>query len=207
MRGYVSSYNRNGSFPIIGRQGALCGNVNFTQGYFYATEHAVVVDTFTYTDEVWATYFLIQLNLNQYATATAQPGLSVKKISEVLMPLPPFQEQKRIVAEIEKWFSFIDNIKDETKELGEEQQEEATEGTEDSEQYVGEEENDKKEDSTQSKEEQAIAAVKKQWGEDGSVTFSVERKKDTKYYVAVKSSNSETTWYEVDIETWEVEEY
>ena len=117
LRGYVSSYNRNGSFPIIGRQGALCGNVNFTQGHFYATEHAVVVDTFTYTDEVWATYFLIQLNLNQYATATAQPGLSVKKISEVLMPLPPFQEQKRIVAEIEKWFSFIDNIKDETKEL------------------------------------------------------------------------------------------
>ena len=117
LRGYVSSYNRYGSFPIIGRQGALCGNVNFTQGYFYATEHAVVVDTFTYTDEVWATYFLIQLNLNQYATATAQPGLSVKKISEVLMPLPPFQEQKRIVAEIEKWFSFIDNIKDETKEL------------------------------------------------------------------------------------------
>ena len=98
-------------------------------------------------------------------------------------------------------------VEDEIKEPGEEQQEEATEGTEDSEQYVGEEENDKKEDSTQSKEEQAIDAVKKQWGEDDSVTFSVERKKDTKYYVAVKSSNSETTWYEVDIETWEVEEY
>ena len=98
-------------------------------------------------------------------------------------------------------------VEDEIKEPGEEQQEEATEGTEDSEQYVGEEENDKKEDSTQSKEEQAINAVKKQWGEDDSVTFSVERKKDTKYYVAVKSSNSETTWYEVDIETWEVEEY
>ena len=100
-----------------------------------------------------------------------------------------------------------DIVEDETKEPGEEQQEEVKEEAEDSEQYVGEEENDKKEDSTQSKEEKAISAVKKQWGEDDSVTFSVERKKDTKYYVAVKSSNSETTWYEVDTETWEVEEY
>ena len=95
-------------------------------------------------------------------------------------------------------------VEDEIKDSEEEEQEEKVE---DSEQYVGEEENDKKEDLTQSKEEQAINAVKKQWGEDRSVTFSVERKKDTKYYVAVKSSNSETTWYEVDIETWEVEEY
>ena len=95
-------------------------------------------------------------------------------------------------------------VENEIKDSEEEEQEEKVE---DSEQYVGEEENDKKEDSTQSKEEQAIDAVKKQWGEDDSVTFSVERKKDTKYYVAVKSSNSETTWYEVDIETWEVEEY
>ena len=95
-------------------------------------------------------------------------------------------------------------VEDEIKDSEEEEKEEKVE---DSEQYVGEEENDKKEDSTQSKEERAINAVKKQWGEDDSVTFSVERKKDTKYYVAVKSSNSETTWYEVDIETWEVEEY
>lgn len=99
-------------------------------------------------------------------------------------------------------------VEDEIKDSEEEEKdEEKEEKVEDSEQYVGEEENDKKEDSTQSKEEQAIDAVKKQWGEDDSVTFSVERKKDTKYYVAVKSSNSETTWYEVDIETWEVEEY
>ena len=26
VRGYVKSYNREGTYPIIGRQGALCGN-------------------------------------------------------------------------------------------------------------------------------------------------------------------------------------
>lgn len=110
LRGYVNSYNHNGRFPIIGRQGALCGNVNFAEGEFYATEHAVPVHTFAGTDPMWAYHFLKVLNLNQYATATAQPGLSVKVIEEVLIPLPPLAEQHRIVAEIEKWFAVIDQL-------------------------------------------------------------------------------------------------
>ena len=44
--------------------------------------------------------FLKALCLNQYATATAQPGLAVNKIEQVLIPLPPLAEQKRIVAKI-----------------------------------------------------------------------------------------------------------
>ena len=41
VRGYVPLFNREGYYPIIGRQGALCGNINLANGQFYATEHAV----------------------------------------------------------------------------------------------------------------------------------------------------------------------
>ena len=101
VRGYVSKSNRVGDFPIIGRQGALCGNINRAKGEFYATEHAVCVNTYLDTDVSWACLFLEALNLNQYATATAQPGLAVSKINEVLIPLPPVAEQFRIVQQIE----------------------------------------------------------------------------------------------------------
>ncbi|MEE3462488.1 MAG: restriction endonuclease subunit S, partial [Lachnospiraceae bacterium] len=104
-------YNREGTFPIIGRQGALCGNINIAMGKFYATEHAVVVDCFNILDPIWASWFLKALNLNQYATATAQPGLAVSKINDVLIPLPPLGEQKRIVAKLGELLPLCDQLK------------------------------------------------------------------------------------------------
>ena len=102
LRGYVKNYNNEGTYPLIGRQGALCGNVNMAHGQFWATEHAVVTDGWRMTDVKWQYFFLIALNLNKYATATAQPGLAVSNIIEVPIPLPPLAEQKRIVAKIEE---------------------------------------------------------------------------------------------------------
>ena len=110
VRGFVASYNREGDFPIIGRQGALCGNINIAKGKFYATEHAVVVERYCDVDLMWAYYTLTTLNLNQYATATAQPGLSVAVINDVYIPIPPQKEQERISQEIEHWFALIEQI-------------------------------------------------------------------------------------------------
>ena len=101
LRGYTDSYNTSGHYSIVGRQGALCGCLNIENGDFYATEHAVVVDTYGIIPTAFIYYFLTALNLNQYATATAQPGLAVSNIVEVMFPLPPIQEQQRIVEQIE----------------------------------------------------------------------------------------------------------
>ena len=110
IRGYVSQSNRSGEYPIIGRQGALCGNINVATGEFYATEHAICVETYASTYIAWACLFLEALNLNQYATATAQPGLSVSKINEVLIPIPPLTEQIRIHHKFKNCISFIQSL-------------------------------------------------------------------------------------------------
>ncbi len=110
IRGYVDSYNHNGDYPIIGRQGALCGNINRATGKFYATEHAVCVDVFSNTNVSWACLFLKALNLNQYATATAQPGLAVSNINEVMIPLPPVQEQISISERFELLHNSVNRL-------------------------------------------------------------------------------------------------
>ncbi|WNY19065.1 restriction endonuclease subunit S [Xylella fastidiosa] len=97
IRGFVRQNNQEGKYILIGRQGALCGNVKRTQGKFFATEHAVVCDSKVEVDMDWAFHLLSVINLNQYATKSAQPGLAVRTIEQVKVPLPPLEVQRQIV--------------------------------------------------------------------------------------------------------------
>ena len=59
-------------------------------------------------------YYLIYLlkESNRLASVgTAMPGLSANRLKELLVPLPPLAEQKRIVAKIEKVFTEIGKLK------------------------------------------------------------------------------------------------
>ena len=111
LRGYTKTFTHNGTFSLIGRQGALCGNVHKVSGTFHATEHAVVATPNSDIDVNWFYYILKSMNLNQYATGVAQPGLSVKNIKPVLIPVPPLSEQKQLVSEIGKLEAKINAAK------------------------------------------------------------------------------------------------
>ncbi|EJO5347351.1 restriction endonuclease subunit S [Clostridium botulinum] len=105
LRGYVDKYTHDGNYLLIGRQGALCGNVHLVKGKFWATEHAVVVTTNPNVDVDWAKYLIETMNLNQYSQSAAQPGLAIERIINIYTILPPIEEQKEIV-------DYIINIAD-----------------------------------------------------------------------------------------------
>lgn len=110
LRGYVSLFNQEGEKVLIGRQGALCGNVNFAEDQFYATEHAIVVSDRGYCLPRYTFYLLIIMNLNQYKTAGAQPGLSVSRLEKILLPIPSISEQQRIVSVIDKFETLVNDL-------------------------------------------------------------------------------------------------
>ena len=96
IRGYTSGFTHEGEFILIGRQGALCGNVHLVQGRFWASEHAIVVSPYGGHDLQWFAALLEAMNLNQYSMAAAQPGLSVERVLNLWAPVPPAEEQRRI---------------------------------------------------------------------------------------------------------------
>ncbi len=116
LRGYVDHFSNDGLVPVIGRVGALCGNVHLPQGKFYATEHALVVYLKTKDKPHYIEYLLSSLNLRQYAKGVAQPVLSASTLSEITIPVPPLSEQQRIVSELDLLSSIIEKKKAQLKE-------------------------------------------------------------------------------------------
>lgn len=110
LRGYVQSMNHEHDASVIGRQGALCGNVTYACGPFFATEHAVVVTPRVELSQRWLYHSLIVANLSQYATKSAQPGLSVRRVAEVEIPVPSVSEQYRIADLLDHFDALVNDI-------------------------------------------------------------------------------------------------
>jgi type I restriction enzyme S subunit len=110
VRGFSDSFTHEGYYPIIGRQGALCGNINYATGRFWASEHAVVVSPTKHCEVRWLGETLRAMNLNQYSTSAAQPGLSVEMINALMVPCPPQKEQAAIAAFLDRETAKIDAL-------------------------------------------------------------------------------------------------
>ena len=102
IRGYVKEATQHGCYPIIGRQGALCGNVQMATGEFHATEHAVLVTPLIETNVVWLFHLLRMMDLYSFHTGAAQPGLAVKTLNTVDIPIAEIAVQNNFAAFVEQ---------------------------------------------------------------------------------------------------------
>ena len=104
LRGYTASYNHEGLYVLIGRQGALCGNVRSVYGKTYITEHAIAVAGNEKSNTNFLHYLFLKMNLGQYSDQSAQPGLAVNKLLKLKVALPIISEQTKIA----KLLSLLD---------------------------------------------------------------------------------------------------
>lgn len=117
IRGYTDNYNIMGHYILIGRQGSLCGNINYTLGKIWATEHAIVVYPKKIVNILFLGELLRTMNLNQYSLASAQAGLSVERILNIYTLYAPINEQEKIADYLDQETAKIDTLIAKQKKL------------------------------------------------------------------------------------------
>lgn len=96
LRGYSDTFTHDGYYVLIGRQGALCGNINRSVGKAFISEHAIAVNANETSDTEWLAQKLDLLNLNRLSESSAQPGLAVNKLVKLKLAVPSKSEQTKI---------------------------------------------------------------------------------------------------------------
>ena len=96
LRGYTDTFNQDGEYFFIGRQGANCGNVHYNKGKAFMTEHAVVGCPKEGYDAVYLAYKLSLLDLGKLQGQSAQPGLAVGTLADVELEIPEYRTQHDI---------------------------------------------------------------------------------------------------------------
>ena len=96
IRGYCDHYSHEGEYVVVGRQGALCGNVRLIQGQNYLSEHAIAVRANENNDTKFLLFLLDFMNLGQYSDQGAQPGLAVNKLLRLKCNVPEKKTQSKI---------------------------------------------------------------------------------------------------------------
>jgi type I restriction enzyme S subunit len=121
LRGFTSRFTHEGDYCLIGRVGALCGNLLKVTGQFFASEHAIVVSAFDNVDVTWLTLALGMLNLNRRAESSAQPVLTVSKLERIEVDVPSTKQEQTAIAavlsEMDAELAALEVRRDKTREL------------------------------------------------------------------------------------------
>ena len=121
LRGFTTRFTHDGRYALVGRQGALCGNVLGVEGKFFASEHAIVVTASPRTDIRWLTFVLGEMHLNQYSESSAQPGLSVSKILSLNIACPPSKAEQtaiaKVLSDMDAELAALEQRRDKTRSL------------------------------------------------------------------------------------------
>ena len=110
LMGFCNKKNVDGVNIIIGRVGALCGNVRLISESKFITDNALILNCF---DNALYSYMYIMLkaaNLNNLNTSNAQPLITGSKVLNVSLPIPPLSEQQSIATYLDQKCSEIDEL-------------------------------------------------------------------------------------------------
>lgn len=115
IRGYYFKYNLDKKRILLGRVGALAGNVHIVDEKVWVTEHALIASDKLNLVEEYYGYVFESMNLIQYSKSSAQPVISGDTLQKLRFPVPELSEQQAIADYLDETCSKTDEIIAEAK--------------------------------------------------------------------------------------------
>ncbi len=106
--GYADDYLCEAGTTIVGRKGTI-NNPIFVAERFWNVDTAFGITPGRELNPMYLYYFCKSFNFKALDKSTTIPSLAKRDLLSIDMPVPPLEEQHRIVAQIEELFSELDN--------------------------------------------------------------------------------------------------
>ena len=111
----VDNYIFSERLLLIGEDGANLlsrskDNAFFADGKYWVNNHAHVLDCTNKIALDFVAFVINAFSLDMYITGSAQPKLSQDNLNKILIPLPPLDEQRRLIEAKNEWFAIIDEL-------------------------------------------------------------------------------------------------
>jgi len=120
---YVADYIFDEPLVLVGEDGAKWGKGERTafsiSGKTWVNNHAHVLrpDRKAIIDS-FLVYYLTSADLSEFITGMTVPKLNQKRLLSIPLPIPPLEEQHRIVAKVDELMALCDQLEQEQTESG-----------------------------------------------------------------------------------------
>ena len=108
--GYANDYLCEAGTTILGRKGSI-NNPQFIEERFWNVDTAFGISAKEGYDSKFIYYFITSIDWLKKNTGTTLPSLTQQVVKSVEMPVPPLDEQQRIVERLDSAFENIDKLK------------------------------------------------------------------------------------------------
>ena len=111
ITGHHDAHNVSEPTIVIGRVGFYCGSVHVTPSRAWVTDNAFItwfLHQFLFIDYLY--WLLKGSDLGRNDNSTAQPVISGRKVYPIIIGLPPFDEQRRIVEKLTQLMKVCDEL-------------------------------------------------------------------------------------------------
>ena len=99
--GYTNKYNVSGENIIIGRVGAQCGNIRYISDRKWISDNALIYKAKQNSLYRYLALLFNAADFNRLNVSNAQPLITGTKVMNFKLPLPPEDEQEKIIKYIE----------------------------------------------------------------------------------------------------------